>query len=204
MIIAGLLAGLTVSMTAPSARAEDELGQTCVEAGLARPGALHAIEMHRAGLRPGTPGHYHSQGVSGVLLFGALPEGCVPSVVRTATAQIQMWRGRWVNVGARHGNMEAPGNSERATKLFAGPTHAWPSYVFNECGAGGKWLKVRAVVGLQVKDSSSHAVLGAQRYVWPVQVHGSCRLARISKKQTASYKEEWGQGSGRVRVDSPG
>ena len=192
-VIAALLAGLAMSPAAPPARAIDGgLEQACVEAGLARPAVLHRIEMHHAGLRPGTPHHWHSQGTSGTLLFPALPEGCAPSVVRTAAAQVQLLRqGAWINVGGKHGNMESPGNGEAATKVFAGPTHAWPDYVFNEC-VGGQWLKARAIVWTRAKDSNTKALLGSQRYVWPVRVRGSCRLARISKEVTAGYQEEWG------------
>jgi hypothetical protein len=191
--IGGLVASGSSASTAVSE-------QECIAAGLARPQVLHPFEMHHAGIRPGTPRLWHSQGTSGHLLFQAMPESCAPNVVRTAHASIQMQkhnnRKRWINAGAKNGNMELPGNEERAVLVSYGPTHAWPDYLFNECVGGKGWLKVRVALVVQVKDGESHQAIQQRRYVFPVKVHGSCKLARYSKKATAHYKEEWGQRPG--------
>ena len=181
----------------------------CVQAGLAKPQVLHQPAMHHAGLRPLTPRHWHSQGTWGWFLFLPLPEGCSPGVIRAVTGQLQMQkrsnRSVWINVGAKNGNLDwkSPNEEGRAVMLGYGPDHAWPDYLFNECIGGKGWLKVRGILTLKVKDGSTHEVVGESRYTFPVTVHGSCKLARISKRETAGYKEEWGgQGSGSLRLDS--
>lgn len=199
-LIGLLLAGPASADVGATVPAPDE----CISAGLAEPAILHPVEMRHAGVRPLTPHHFHSQGVQGSFLFSALPEGCVPGFVRTAGAQIQMQkrddRSVWLNVGAHNGNMEQPGNGERNVELGFGPIHAWPSYLFNECVGAQGWLKVQVVITTKVKDGTTQKVVGESRYVLPAKVHGSCKLARLSKRETANYKEEWGgSGSGEER-----
>ncbi len=184
-----------------SAHASADVGpeQQCLDAALARPELLHTITMHHAGLRPLTPHHWHSQGTSGWFQLPALPEGCAPAVVRAVAGQIQMQkrtdRRVWINVGAKNGNLNWKG--PQFVNLYAGPNHAWPDYVFNECTGGKGWLKVRGVLNVKAKDGGSHDVLDERRYTFPAVVHGSCQLARTSKRETAHYKEEWGdEGSG--------
>lgn len=192
-VLTGLAALVGIAAGAP-------VEQECISAGLAEPAVTHQPEMHHAGLRPLTPKHWHSQGIQGAFLFSAMPEGCVPELVRTAGAEIQMQkrsdRSVWINVGARNGNMEQPGNDARNVELGFGPIHAWPDYFFNECVGSKGWLKVRVILTPKVKNGATHEVVGESHYVLPVKVHGSCKLARRSKEETASYKEEWGnQGS---------
>jgi hypothetical protein len=158
--------------------------------------------MHRAGIRPLTPGHHYFQGTAAVLHFAALPASCTPEVIRASDAQIEMQlpgKRVWANVAARNGIMWQPGNVDSSVKVFGGPNHAWPDYWFNEC-EGGHWRKVRMVIMPRVRDSQSHRLLGESRYTFPVKVHGSCAEAHKSKRLTANYKEEWGDGSGSFRA----
>jgi hypothetical protein len=175
------------------------LDQQCMATALARPQLLHTITMHHAGVRPLTPHHWHSQGTAGWFQLPALPEGCTPAVIRAVAGQIQMQkrtdRHVWINVGANNGNLNWKG--PEFVMLYAGPNHAWPDYVFNECTGGQGWLKVRGILIVKAKDASTREVLSESRYIFPAVVHGSCQLARTSKRETAHYKEEWGDsGSG--------
>jgi hypothetical protein len=211
--LAGVLAlvgsSLTLAMSPAGAAGETpatseaaSLEQTCLQAGLVRPTVFHAPAMHRAGIRPLTPHHHYSQGMSGWFQLAAMPEGCAPTYVRSLQANFQMQKASnrrvWINIGARNGNVEnPPGNAEGVAEAFYGPNHAWPNYLFNECVGGKGWLKVRAVLMPKVKDGASHQLLGESRYTYPVKVYGSCKEARYSKRATATYKEEWGDtGSG--------
>lgn len=164
----------------PSATASRIPGEAgCLEAGLARPTVVQPLTMHHAGLRPQTPKHWHSQGTSGWFQVAPLSEGCA-SVSRVVSGQIQMrQRAAWVNVLAQNNKVSWKGSE--FFRLSASPTHAWPSYVFNECDAKGHWQKTRGIVTVAVKDTASREVFGSRRYVFPVKVHGSCKLARYSK-----------------------
>lgn len=209
--MATLAAALLLAGMSPAGASAEEpapgLGSQCIAAGLVRPTLLHPMTMRHAGIRPLTPGRYHSQGLAGWLGFAAMPEGCAPAVVRSAAAQIQMQqssnRRGWVNVGNRNGNMEVPGNEERATRVLWAPNHAWPDYLFNECSGGKGWLRVRAIVTALVKDGATQQRLGARRYVFPARVRGNCKAARASQQATADYQEEWDGGSGSARSSSP-
>lgn len=197
-----LLAIVIGCWSAASATADDSMvtldqEQDCIAAGLARPTVTHPLAMHRAGIRPGTPGRYLSQGTSGVFFFPALPEGC-KAYTRSMGSKLEMRRGQWATIGTR--NAEQPGNGERYVTLSDGPTHAWPDYVFNECVGGKGWLKVRAVLMVRVRNAETKQLLGEQRYVFPAKVYGSCKAARQSAKATEDYEEEWGAGSGTRRA----
>lgn len=189
---------LTVSATADDSLVTLDQEQDCITAGLARPSLSQPLAMHRAGIRPLTPGRYYSQATRGVFLFPALPERCAPTYVRGLGSMLQMQRrtdrNEWVNVGANA--TEQPGNSERHVRFRSSPNHAWPDYMFNECVGGKGWLKVRAVLMVRVRHAETKQLLGEQRYVFPAKVYGSCKAARQSAKTTEDYEEEWGEGSG--------
>lgn len=195
-----LVLGYCVGLLSPASGATAAESQTCLEAGLAKPGVVQPLAMHHAGIRPLTPGRYFSQGTNGVFLFGALPNGCAPTYVRSMDTMLQIQRRTdrrdWINVGAKNGDAEQPGNNERHVRFSSSPNHAWPDYAFNECVGGKGWLKVRAVLMVKVKDGETHEVLDESRYVFPAKVYGSCKAARQSAKATEDYEEEWGGGSG--------
>lgn len=119
-------------------------------------------------------------------------------VIRSVAGQIQMQkrtdRSVWINVGAKNSNIDW--KSPEFFSLVAGPDHAWPDYLFNEYVGGKGSLKVRGILMVRVKDASTRKVLAEQRFTYPAEVFGSCKLARISKQETAHYQEEWGSGSG--------
>lgn len=198
MRAAAILASFVVLFAAGASRAlgssEAAAERECIAAGLVRPQVIHSIEMHHAGIRPGTPRLWHSQGTSGWFQVSPLPEGCTASIVRAVVGQVQMQkrtdRGVWINVGAKHGNIDWKGSE--FFELFYGPNHAWPDYRFNECVGSQGWLKVRGILVVKVKDASSRQVISERRFTFSAKVHGSCKLARYSKKVTAHYKEEWG------------
>lgn len=199
-LVGGSLSVSAALASSQPARATASAGleQDCIQAGLVRPSVFSKLAMHHAGVRPLTPHHYYSEGTSGWFQVAPLPEGCGSLVVRAVAGQIQMQkrtdRGVWINIGNKNGNTQR--KSDEFFKLAAGPSHAWPDYVFNECVGGKGWLKVRGVLDVKIKDASTRTVLAEQRYIYPAQVFGSCKLARISKRETAHYKEEWGSGSG--------
>jgi hypothetical protein len=197
-LFAGLgFSGLSKYAVAADGQSSSGTEAECIEPGLAAPQVSTPIVMHHAGLRPLTPRHYHSQGTTGWFQVAPLPEGCTTSIIRTVVGQVQMQkrsdRSVWINVGFNNGNINWKSNE--IFELASGPTHAWPDYLFNECVGGKGWLKVRGVLVVKVKDSVTRQVVGERRYTYPAEVHGSCQLARYSKKATAHYQEEWG-GSG--------
>jgi hypothetical protein len=206
VVLVALLAclpGAAAATATPSPASEQE----CLQAGLAQPAIANPPVMYNAGIRPLTPGHWHSQSTFGGFHFAAVPESCAPEFVRAVAGQVQMQRQDdrrvWVNLGGRHahGNIyNPPGNDEGITRVSATPNHAWPDFVFNECSGGKGWLKVRTIVITKVMSVSSHQVLEERSYAFSTKVRGNCKRAQISKRETASYQEERGKGSGRLRL----
>jgi hypothetical protein len=202
LALLAICSAVGVAVAAETAPPGAALKGECIETGLVKPGVVHPMTMSYAGIRPLTPGRRRFQGTAGVLHFGAMPESCSPSVTRSMDGKIEMQLFNrpsvWANVAARNGISWQPGNKEGGVRVFGGPNHAWPDYWFNECRRG-HWLKVRTIIMTRVRDGVTHELLGERSYVFPVRVHGSCAEAKRSKRLTANYKEEWGDGSGSLR-----
>ena len=171
--------------------------QECVEAGLAMPKVLSKPRMLHAGLRPGDPHHYHTQGITGGFMYPPLSCADEFGLVRTSRGQIQMesnddgesktiWRNQGPPNNPRH-----LGNQDGLASLTYGPTHAWPDYLFNEC-TDGRFKKVRVVFTNELSDEQTGKTVEEKRYILPVKVNGNCKAAQRSEQATKGLRSIWG------------
>jgi hypothetical protein len=168
--------------------------QSCIDAALAMPQVLHTPTMYDAGLRPGDPHHYNTQGVTGAFWYPLVPYGC--PVNRTSRGQIQLGSRdnpkKWIN-NSSDINPEYLGNQKGEARIRYGPSHAWPEYLFAMCVPGKGFQEARMVITNAANDVTTGERIEQKKYVLRIPVHGNCRSAERSKEATKNLRAEWGQ-----------